>query len=638
MWFPKEDYFSKNPASLFIAFAWREFFEVTTPPCYKPNLLNTLHLVDELGDSAQRVLKDERWKKHLAAVLGELKSYAEQDQVLSTYFANVQYNIKSLDKAVFSPKTLEIFSSLVKEELKSYEDKVRVHFEQAIDFFSKDPKKKENMLRALQSLATLAVSQNLSSEDCRSILNESHLSLEPSQIGQVILTALSPVEQQWGCVFALKGDSDLLRALTANSKFITSLFKTDWKHQLDDWKRQPDEQINKFLERTSGYPLYVYQKDIPGKTVFQVFESSFSLLKRMLGVANLYHHSIAFEIAPYAFVENQNTKAQQLFSVHSGTNFPPSHKIAKNLLTELQNSKVTGHGHGFDQAINSLEQYSLAHSTWDLKARFVHLWVALEALTGFAEKEGSIIGHLTTQITPIIVPHYLHSMVKYLAICLHEFGFCNIENSTNGFTKSTKEQIRPDELLLALTRAHEKDCGYGEDIVGKLVKVVSKKHPLLGNHIFTACCKIFTAKTCSKKGEQQESEKAVKKILSDYKDSTEWQLQRIYRARNLLVHEGTAVPQLQYLFEQLNYYYSVTFSTVIDDVQKHPQWSVDHSFLHRRLNFERLLHLLNKSPSMLTVADVLLREEGNTELLWPTSTTITGSSDTNTDDPCDLTK
>jgi len=28
-------------------------------------------------------------------------------------------------------------------------------------------------------------------------------------------------------------------------------------------------------------------------------------------------------------------------------------------------------------------------------------------LIGSAEKEGSIIGHLTTQITPIIVPHYL---------------------------------------------------------------------------------------------------------------------------------------------------------------------------------------------------------------------------------------
>jgi hypothetical protein len=623
MWFPEKtgfDYSSENPVSLFIAFAWREFFEVTTPPCYKPNFLNTLHLIEELGDSAQRVLKDERWKKHLEAVLEELKHYAKQDKVLSTYFSNVQYKIESLEKAGVSPKILEIFSSLIKEELKDYEDKVRLHFKQAIDSFSKDSKKKEDMLWALQSLATLAVSQNLSSESCRSILNESHLSLEPCKVGQVILTALSPVKQQWGCVFALKGNWDFLRALTANSKFVTSSSsKKDWKRQLDDWKRQPDEQINKFLQRTNGYPLYIYQKDIPGKTVFQVFESSFGLLKRMLGVANLYQHSIAFEIAPYAFVENQDTKVQQLVSVHSGTNFPPSHKIAKNLLKELQNSKVTGHGHGFDQAMNSLEQYSLAHSTWDLKARFVHLWVALEALTGFAEKEGSIIGHLTTQITPIIVPHYLHSMVKYLAICLHEFGFCNsIENSTGGFTKSTKEQIRPDELLLALTRAHEKDCGYGEDIVGKLVKVVSPKHPLLGNHIFTACCKIFTAKTCSKKGEKQESEKAVKKILSDYKDSTEWQVQRIYRARNLLVHEGTAVPQLQYLFEQLNYYYSVTFSAVIDDVQKHSQWSVDHSFLHRRLNFERLLHLLNKSPSMLTVADVLPREEENTELLWPT--------------------
>lgn len=80
-------------------------------------------------------------------MLKELKSYAKQDKVLSTYFPNVQYNIESLKmeslKEDILAKTLERFSIVIQGNLTGYEDRIREHFTQQIDSFSKDSKKKE---------------------------------------------------------------------------------------------------------------------------------------------------------------------------------------------------------------------------------------------------------------------------------------------------------------------------------------------------------------------------------------------------------------------------------------------------------------------------------------------------------------
>jgi hypothetical protein len=592
MWFPAPnfDYSSKDPASLFIAFAWRELFEEYTPQSYQPSLLNTHILLDELKTVATETLKNKRGETYLKSLLEKLKSQANADKVLHNYFPRVQHDISSFEKDTLAKK-IEIFSVVTQDKLTDYDDRTYDYFLSILETFSDSEEKgkpKEKMLLALQNLATLAISQGFSFDECRSIVTESTLSLEPLEVGKQILQSLR-TERSWRCVFALTGNSDFLPII--KSIGFATLSK-DWK------PKENTEKFKKILDNPAGYTL-LYQ-DVRSKSASQAFGSSISLLKRVLGAASLYRRSTFFEIAPYAFVEGTSS---HLFSSHSGTNLPPS-QTTKKLIKELLINR-SSINHSWDQAMNTLELYSLVHTSWDLRTQFLHLWVAFETLIGHASEGNwsNRIAPIVARLTPIVARHHLHSVVKYLAICLHQFGFCGtVPNTTGGFTESTADKIRTDELLLALTGSD----GKYKQIVNKLLAVVAK-HPLLCNRIYTAS-----------EGGFKTPEAMKKEFLDNCEELTNWQLRRIYRARNLLVHQGIVVPQqLQYLFEKLNYYYSVTFSKVIHDLQDHPHWSVDHSYEHRRLEFKYLSHLLDNSSSNLTVADVLPREEGSAELLWP---------------------
>ena len=70
-------------------------------------------------------------------------------------------------------------------------------------------------------------------------------------------------------------------------------------------------------------------------------------------------------------------------------------------------------------------------------------------------------------------------VIKYLAISLNQFGFCNtIPDPTGWFKNSKKGNIRRDELLLAMTN--------GADIpkVAEDLCTITGNHPLLCNRIW----------------------------------------------------------------------------------------------------------------------------------------------------------
>lgn len=84
------------------------------------------------------------------------------------------------------------------------------------------------------------------------------------------------------------------------------------------------------------------------------------------------------------------------------------------------------------------------------------------------------------------------------------------------------------------------------------------------------------------------------------------------------MHAGKRVPLLPHLLEGLEYYFSITLSRVLHDLQRNTTWSVNDSFEHRRMVFEYTLRQAERNASALTVDEVLQesRHAGNA-LLWP---------------------
>lgn len=223
-----------------------------------------------------------------------------------------------------------------------------------------------------------------------------------------------------------------------------------------------------------------------------------------------------------------------------------------------------------DRILTALEQHSLAHTSSDPKVRFVNLWVALETLIGHARGE-SVIDHMVSSVVPLIIHRRLHKVITYLAISLHEFGFCNsVPDTTGWFRHSNSYEVKREELLLALTGAA------GARVHDELAALTAT-HPLLCNRLFTAHKAVATPASLAQ-------------ALRASEKRTEWQLRRIYRARNLLVHAGVSLPVLPHLMANLEYYYSPRWrrsrsgawsAGQVAEVLKFSAWETE-SFLRER--------------------------------------------------------
>lgn len=304
-------------------------------------------------------------------------------------------------------------------------------------------------------------------------------------------------------------------------------------------------------------------------------------VRHIIDVANFYHRSAPFAISPVAFLVSGET--QRIIPLQGGLTPLQPQRGARERAVDLQRS---GHlGRFPDRLHASLEQHSLAQTATDLKVRFLNLWVALETLVG-RPKEGSIVDAVVRAVSPLVVHRRVNDALKYLAICLHQFGFCqSIPDSTGWFVRSDKTEVKRDELLLALTTPTA-------DAVRKALAFTVRDHPLLCNRLFTVW-------------QSLETPGRLRKQLTDARMQTEWQLRRVYRARNLLVHAGASVPLIQYLYELLEYYYSLTLSRVIHDLQRNVGWGIEHSFEYRRLLNDYIYDEASRSPCPVAVEDFL---------------------------------
>src|SRR5258708_33041486 len=78
--------------------------------------------------------------------------------------------------------------------------------------------------------------------------------------------------------------------------------------------------------------------------------------------------------------------------------------------------------------------------------------------------------------------------------------------------------------------------------------------------------------------------------------NVEWQLKRIYRVRNEIVHKGRASSLLPQLTQHLHCYLLKTIHSVLTDLDHQPTWSIRDSLEHRRKLFEHVVSFFSGTP------------------------------------------
>ena len=312
-----------------------------------------------------------------------------------------------------------------------------------------------------------------------------------------------------------------------------------------------------------------------------------SRLRQVVDVFNFHHNSPQLKIDTTAFVAGQEgeTLAIPLSDV-ALRRLSPRKKTAK-LTQELVSSPAILNQLS-DRFLNALEHSSMAQTSANPRMQLISMWAALECLVG-PSAQRSIFDHVVDSILPVVIHQRSEKTIRYLGIALRTLWARQPDQSLgSGFTHSIKF-VYPEEVLAALCKPEN------HPDITSLLRFASA-NPLLCNRLFTAW-KIFSDPA------------ALAGKLAAARKTMEWHFARIYRARNLIIHQGVDIPHLPWFLDHLHYYFAAACGRVLDALKANPNWGIDEALASWKNKCEYLLHGLSHHPQAMKISDLIRSPE-----------------------------
>jgi hypothetical protein len=252
-------------------------------------------------------------------------------------------------------------------------------------------------------------------------------------------------------------------------------------------------------------------------------------------------------------------------------------------LADLAAAALTGRKEPAIRA--ALDLHNLALSMTDHRLRLVNLWSALECLASVLDGD-SIISRVERLVVPILTWRKIEKVVRYLAISIHFWLRENpaLDRKSLPFGLGHNDSVAPEQILTLLTEP-EKSPG-----IMALLNLVSG-HPLL-------CYRIHRA------WDLFHDPRSLQANLNRSERSLGWHLWRIYRARNLLVHQGIEPPCLPQLANHLQQYFSWTLSRLLHGITLGTEWTARDSWHYWKSKSDHVTDSLSTQAGVLRVGDM----------------------------------
>jgi hypothetical protein len=230
----------------------------------------------------------------------------------------------------------------------------------------------------------------------------------------------------------------------------------------------------------------------------------------------------------------------------------------------------------------ALGLHASAVSSQDSAVHLTSLWAALEALLPIGAEDVKITAVMHT-LVPILCRHYPMRLVAELE---NDLARCAPEALAN--SRSLVPSEVPAELqfaaivsIAALEPARD------------LLYVALARNPLLKHRLYHV-------------KKSTESAKYVLETVAAHRRKVEWQIRRIYRSRNLLVHAGRTLPYLPTIVENLHAYLHIVLEGIEDRFAYMPPKNLNAALLSIKLEADAHAAYLEAQGDAATTRDNLL--------------------------------
>ena len=263
------------------------------------------------------------------------------------------------------------------------------------------------------------------------------------------------------------------------------------------------------------------------------------------------------------------------------------------------------------QLAAAIEYHRLALLATSDEARLVNLWIALEALCQGGE--GSIIERVWSRISPCVSVENIRKNLVSLSIYVKRtLGSRGPIPFLALFPNSSETRLEPSDLVAVLLLPN----GHADQ---KKLYDLCANHPLILHRLFRAQTMMLN------------EAKAVAANLEFTCRNVEWQIKRIYRVRNAIVHTGNATALLPQLNQHLHCYLIKAIHTVLIDLDRQPRWTIKDSLEHRLKLFKYVVDFFRKKPdheigaAAITDPETCLRPQ-NAPFAWPPPPVVVATS------------
>jgi len=242
---------------------------------------------------------------------------------------------------------------------------------------------------------------------------------------------------------------------------------------------------------------------------------------------------------------------------------------ASKRLNELINNFSMDHN-SLPKFSRSAELHSLALNSDSEENQMINLWIALESLVP-AKGEKAKIESITNSIMPFLNLNYINRLLERLLSDLFNWNARVLKS----FLKEIPGlSLRVKLMKLLVLPEYEKNRDK--------INTEFKDFQLLRNRFFYLSVSL-------------NSPEKVKKIIESHTKRVEWQIRRIYRARNSIVHSGVTPSYTSILIENIHDYLDVVMSTLVNLASGGVEIdSIEQGFKYIELNCDAYVEKLSE--------------------------------------------
>lgn len=564
----------------FLCSHWRELFDQFTPDTYQPRLLNCERLIAELRQICIRSQNDERWRPYVKSVQDELRKVATEEDDLVIQIPEFQWLVR---KAFETNTPSEILAAceILENRTPEYHDAVFCSVQSAVEGLLNGGKR--DAYKQTRRLATLAVINHLEDDDFADALGDDPR--EPLQIANNLIHRIKTSTGTYTCYFLVSGDSGDIQTVLRRAGFNLISTKEAHSYFTNTHLDSNDHVVMKRVESASCRKAAVMARG--------ELSTAVSLLTLFAGKPRIHICDTTAVVPPWKVTVAKIDVSRQAFRVLHPTSSPSGDARAALRNLKAQQSDDS-------RVLEAVESFGAASRLADPKSRFLGMWSSLECLAGVSAKM-SVLDQVKRVVIPTMILGRAEKILRYLAIRMADTGVSPADSAQSDLFILSKENfIHPWDLAKAVSRPEN------HPHIVELFRLISND-PFLTwrtNLLWEDFHKPSQLSAVFRRSEQRIS----------------WQIERIYRARNLLVHAGIIADNFPSLLDQLTYYSSMSLRRMIHTVSN-KQTTRNASICYNVFKMSHLFERLEKSPTKMRVSDFVpgIKESEPSPAMWESS-------------------